>query len=149
MRAVVDTNVLVSALLVPGSKPYDVVRAWDAGLFDLVTSEALTAELHRALNRPRITRRISNAPRTVDLLPAAIDQRAIKVEPAGSISVSRDPDDDRVLEAAVAGGAEYVVSGDADLLAVGQYGSIPIVPPGRFLAALILRSDLLEDPPPL
>lgn len=63
------------------------------------------------------------------------------VNPAFELAVSRDPDDNRVLEAAVAGGADAIVSGDDDLLSLGEYEGIPIVTAVRFLLMLEEMSE--------
>ena len=58
------------------------------------------------------------------------------MSPTREITVSRDPDDNRILEAAVAGAADYIVTGDQDLLVLGEFEGIAIVTPTRFLAIL-------------
>lgn len=135
MRAVVDVNVIVSGLLVRAGAPGQVLDAGAAGEFELVTSPALLAELEDVLSRPRIARRISvdDARSFVERLAA---QSVLVVPEVVLAAVQRDPDDNRILEAAVAGGADVVVSGDKDLLSLEVYEDIPIVAPARFLELL-------------
>ena len=134
MRVVVDTNVLVSSALVPGGPPARLVLAWIEDRFQLITSPELLAELQRVLTRPRVVRRILTSDGSI--LLEQLDDRAEVVHPSVRLEVVRDPDDDRVLEAAVAGMADVIVSGDRDLLDLGEYEGISIVTAAQFLAML-------------
>ncbi len=130
MRVVADTNVLVSALVFPGGVPEDIYRLAVGGRIDLVTSRPLLAELGRVLElelgwEPS---RAEDAVRQVIRLADVVEPREAVVE------IEADPADDRVLEAALEGGAEAIVSGDAHLLALGAWRGIPILAPAAFLA---------------
>jgi uncharacterized protein len=137
MRAVLDTNVLVSALLRQGSPPDLLHRAWLYGAFELVTSQPLLDEFARVLARDRISQRIGRSAGDqsefvrdlAEVAIVAVAQRALRV-------VDADPADNAVLEAAVGGSADYVVSGDRHLLDLGEFEGIRIVTPARFLAIL-------------
>lgn len=140
MRAVLDTNVLVSAVLGRGGAPDHVLRAWRDGAFQLVTSRALLEELERVLARPRIAERLGWLPSESRLFVAALAESAIVVGASGQLKVvAADPDDDRVIEAAVEGEADYIVSGDRHLLDLGSYGDIPVVTPAAFAALLAVE----------
>ncbi|MDE3094690.1 MAG: putative toxin-antitoxin system toxin component, PIN family [Chloroflexota bacterium] len=136
MRAVVDTNVLISAGLSPGGNAARVVDAWRADRFTWITSPHLLAELARTFEARKLKGRINWSPRQRAEIVALLATFAEVVEPAVLVDVCRDPDDNRVLEAAVAGSADCIVTGDGDLLALAAYESIPIVTPARFLAVL-------------
>ena len=129
MTGVLDTNVIVAALVAKGLCHEVVVRA--LGACTVVTSTPLLDELERTL-RARFT-----------LGPAAnafLEQLRVRVrlvEPMTLPSpVSRDADDDVVLATAVAAGAAVIVTGDQDLLVIGRYGGIDIVSPREFLTRL-------------
>lgn len=133
MIAVVDNNVYVSSLLSPHGSPARVLDAWRANAFVLVTSEPLLAEFSKVLSYPRLAPRIAPDARQVIANVAA---RAIIVTPTRSVAVCRDPDDNAVIEAAIAGGADYIVSGDQDLLDLREFEGIRILTPSEFLANL-------------
>ncbi|MDP2674454.1 MAG: putative toxin-antitoxin system toxin component, PIN family [Dehalococcoidia bacterium] len=137
MRAVLDTNVIVSAILSPGSSPDSILRASRRGALDLVTSAPLLHELEDVLGRPRIAKRLGWTAEERASFIAAFSDFAVIVAPKERFQVVRaDPADNRVLEAAVAGSADYAVSGDHHLLDLGSYEGIPIVTPARFAAIL-------------
>jgi len=137
MRAVLDTNVLVSAVLSDVGPPGSILRAWRDGSFQLVISPPLLRELEAVLTRPRIARRLgwSEAERTAFIV--ALGESVMIVAPKKEIAlIDADPADNRVLEAAAEAGADYIVSGDRHLLDLGSYEGIDIVTPARFAAVL-------------
>ncbi|MEX0781672.1 MAG: putative toxin-antitoxin system toxin component, PIN family [Dehalococcoidia bacterium] len=141
----VDANVFVSGALVLEGPPSQVVDAWLAGDFEIVISPALLAELADVLGRVRIARRIRRPGGAAQLL-RRLNVGAIMVTPLEELAVvSRDPDDNRVIEAAVAGAVDFIVSGDDDLRALGSYLDIPIVTPARFLVILEELAGLGES----
>ncbi|MFA5787942.1 MAG: putative toxin-antitoxin system toxin component, PIN family [Actinomycetota bacterium] len=114
MRAVIDTNVWVSGLILPGSLPGQILHAIRDGAVVPVVSWELADELVRVLRRPRLRHyHISEQDvRDVTALLAPFLPRAdVQVEVA-----IRDPADEHVIVAAIAGGAETIVTGDRDLL---------------------------------
>ena len=137
MKAVLDTNILVSAALVPGSGPHQILGAAKQGEFELVTSEILLDELESVLSRRRVLRRLGWPDAGPSEFIEGIEESATIVLPQKEITrVINDPDDNRVLEAAVAGGAEYIVTGDSDLLELDRHERTGIVTPAQFLAIL-------------
>ena len=136
MRVVLDTNVLVSAVLAPGSPPAQLLQAWRDGAFQLVVSGDLLVEIRDVLNRPRIAERSGWSEEDVATLVGALLASAAFVEPTERVSVVSDDDDNRVLEAALTGEADYVVSGDRALLNLGNFEGIEIVTPARLAAIL-------------
>jgi len=134
VSAVLDTNVLVSGLVAEQGFPRQLLDAWLEGRYTLVTSFYLVEELIHVLSYPRIVQRL----RLNDAEPAAILAALLsraKVTP-GQLhlsGVTRDPKDDAVVACAVEGKADYVVSGDQDLLALGEYEGIQVVTPRRFM----------------
>jgi uncharacterized protein len=135
--AVLDTNVVVSALLKSGGASAHVMRACLDGLATPVTTKALSAELERVLGYPRIASRLGI--RNTHQWAPFVDylDSCLVVEAITSLSgVTRDADDDRVLEAAIDGPAQYIITGDSDLPTLGRYAGIEIVTPARFVEIL-------------
>ena len=140
MKAVIDTNVIVSAGLRSGTPPDVVVRAWIDGRFEAITSEQLLRELEAVVERPWLARRLAWAQSDRLSFIAGLRRRANMVTPSASLSiVTRDPSDNRVLEAALAGEADYIVTGDRHLLELGDFEGVEIVTPARFVAVLAER----------
>lgn len=117
MPAVVllDTNVWVSAFLNPSGPPARVRHAWYAGRYEVVTSLPLLEELSDVLTRPRLTRKYPIVADDVTEFLQLLVERSTVVIPTGSIRECRDPDDDVLLETAILGKAQYVVTRDDDL----------------------------------
>lgn len=125
---VVDTNVLVSALGFGGSPLDALLRTFDDDV-RLLASEETLDELERVMTYDRLP--FTDADRTQYL--AILRREADVVRPDESVEVVRDSDDDKFLEVALAGDADYVVSGDRDLLALESYCGIDIVAPDAFV----------------
>ena len=110
MRVVIDANVLLSVALRPSTDP--LLEALLARRFLPVTSEALMDELRGVLARPQCIRMLGV--QRCRMLLAVIREAALIVTPAQRLAICRDPTDDQVLEAAVEGHVEYIVTGDHD-----------------------------------
>lgn len=127
MRVVADTNVVVSGLLWKGPSRHllDLARS---GAVTLFTSPQLLAELLDVLQRPKLERRLEQAGVTPWELVAGYGVLArLVTAPQRPAVVLDDPDDDRVLECAVASDAELVVSGDQHLLDLSEHEGIRIL----------------------
>jgi putative PIN family toxin of toxin-antitoxin system len=133
-RVVIDTNVIVSGLARRLGTPARVLALRHDPAVTLISSEELLAELGRVLRRP--STQYFTGYSSADVSEFVSEWRNVNevVEPTVRIDASRDPTDNRVLEAALAGHADYIVSGDRDLLALGEFDGIPIVTPAQFLA---------------
>lgn len=130
MRCVFDTNVIVSALLLPDSKPRHALnRALREGR--VLVSFAALAELYEVLSRKRF--RLYVDEEDVRSFLAALTREAQWVDVEVQIQACRDPKDDKFLELAVSGQATHIVTGDADLLALNPFRGIEILPPHQFL----------------
>jgi uncharacterized protein len=129
-RVVIDTNVLISAALVPGNAPSRVV-AWVLQHQRLLFSEETFEELRTRLHRPKFDRYLSLEDRKLLLhdFNAAADWVALE-EVA---SFSRDRDDDKFVQTALNGGARWLVSGDVDLLCLGSVQLVKIMTPAQAL----------------
>jgi putative PIN family toxin of toxin-antitoxin system len=138
VSAVVDTNVLVSGLVAPAGRPRQILDAWLEERFRLVTSLYLVEELAHVLAYPRIAKRLRLDEAKLGALLAALLSRAHVVPGQLHLpGVTRNPKDDAVVACAVEGEADYIVSGDQDLLALGQYQGIQIVTPREFAEILV------------
>jgi uncharacterized protein len=115
VRAVVDANVWVSGVLARTSAPAHLVAHFLEGHFELVTSEPLLAELADVLARPHIARRSHLNRSEIRELIGTMRDLGDVVALAGDVKVCRDPEDDPVIETAIRGSADVLVSGDKDL----------------------------------
>ena len=135
MNVVVDTNVLVSALIKPSGIPAQLLT--HVVPFTLVTSEEILAELHRVLHYPRLQRRYGLSEELINtylnLLRAESQVVQVTHDAQG---VSQDPDDDKFLACAATAHVDYLVSGDPHLTRLKRYQGIPILTPRLFLAVL-------------
>ncbi|HTE57914.1 MAG TPA: putative toxin-antitoxin system toxin component, PIN family [Verrucomicrobiae bacterium] len=127
-RVVVDTNVLISALVF-GGKPRLVIDLLSEGAFDAVVSVEILTELKRKIlsKFPAFAKELKQLEKLLER-----DARTVKL---GSIQVTicRDPDDNIFLETAVLGNCQYIVSGDKDLLVLESYKGIKVLKPAEFL----------------
>jgi len=136
MRVVLDTNVLVSALLKRDSIPGRLLQAvWDGSL-DLVLSEPLLTELCDVLDYPKIRRRLVANAIDCDLFLELLPFFTIQVDLSGiQVPRPRDAADEMVLATFVAGQAEWLISGDEDLLVLAD--RYPILTPAAFVARFL------------
>lgn len=133
MRVVLDTNVIISATLIRGGNEDQILRAWQRGAFELVLSPPILEELGRALFYEKLRKfRWMTDEEIVELLQA-LAQGSVRVPGRVRVKASRDPDDDKFLAAATEAEAQFVVTGDRDLLDLKRYGSVRIVRPLPFL----------------
>lgn len=124
---VADTNVVVSALLW-GGKPFQLLEMAVDGHVRLFTSETLLRELQMTLEKPKLARVLAASGRAALEFVADYRRLATLVLQIDAVpTASRDPDDDHVLACAVAARAQYVVTGDDDLLVLGSYEGISMV----------------------
>ena len=132
MRAVLDPNVLIAALLSPAGAPAALVLGWFRGGFELVVSEQLLEELSRALGYPKLRARVSepDAGAFVTLLRSTA---TVAPDPSVAPARSRDPGDDYLLTLAESAAA-VLVSGDLDLLALAA--QFPVRSPAGFLSQI-------------
>ncbi len=138
MRVVDDTNVLVSRFLSPRGPPAKLFSWWERHAFELLVSEPILVEYQRVLQYPHLSERHGMSTAAIADLVAALRQVAILVTPTEQLDViAADPADNMFLECAVAGGAAYIVSGDAHLLRLCVYQGIPILTPAAFLAVVV------------
>lgn len=132
MRAVLDVNILISALLSRRGTPAQLITRWLAGEFELVVSDALLGELERALGYPKLRSRIP-APEAQRFVGALRRSACVVVDPDVVPPRSADPGDDYLLALAAQASA-ILVSGDRHLLDLSE--QFPVRSSQRFLQAL-------------
>ncbi|MES2832434.1 MAG: putative toxin-antitoxin system toxin component, PIN family [Pseudomonadota bacterium] len=136
MRVVLDTNVLLSALISPHGVPDIIYRAWRAAKFEVVTSRTQLDELRRASRYPKFQAILQ--PHLVGAMVNNL-QRALVLDRLPSNVEDDDPDDAFLLAMAIASDADYLVTGDhrAGLLQKGHVGRTQIVTPAAFYAVVL------------
>jgi putative PIN family toxin of toxin-antitoxin system len=140
MRVVLDTNVFVSALLIPNSPPARVLELTLGGQLRLVISPGIIREIVQVFQYPRIR----NSMKKHRLTEAEVADAVHKILKIATISsgkeiakgVSADPADDMVLSCALEGRADFIISGDQHLTELDNYEGIRIVAPAAFLKLL-------------
>ena len=152
-RIVLDANVIVSALIRPDSVPGRILRAAvEETAVRLVTSNPLLEELRAVLEYPRLQRYLKMSQQDKEEFVILLEQIADPVNIVGypAPGVCRDPDDEPYLQTALAGRADYLVSGDQDLLDLHAVDDLPIILPTDFERILFVglpsKTRLLYNP---
>lgn len=141
MRVVIDTNILVSALIAPAGKPAAIVNAWLDGKFTLLSCALYVDELRSTLQKPRVAELIK--PHKAGRLVNLIKQSAEDTDPLPSVERSPHPMDDFLLAMSEAGNADYLVTGDkSGLLALGCHKATRIISAREFSALFNIGSTL-------
>lgn len=135
-RAVIDTNILIRALIKPLGTVGPVLRYLRDGAYVLIYSELILTELVDVLNRPRIRDKYGLTTEDIEIVVSLILLRGETVVPTSRITICRDPKDNMLLEAAADGNANMIVSGDDDLLSLENFEEIPIITPFEFLKGM-------------
>lgn len=134
MRVILDSNVLISALISTGSPPDLIYRAWRANRFTLVTSQAQLDELRRASRYPKLQKLVP--PREFGALVNRM-HGALVLNKVPLIELSGDPADNYLLSMAAVADADFLVTGDTrDILHLKKFGNTRILSPRAFLKLL-------------
>ena len=139
MRVLLDPNLLISHLLVPlgGRNPTRIVEAATAGVFVLLLPQDAVDELRRRVaSKPYLRDRITTEELEALIRALATSAIALPELSEGAPVVGRDPKDDYLIAHAVLGRADYLVSGDADLVSLGEVAGVRLVNPARFIQVL-------------
>jgi uncharacterized protein len=142
LAALLDTNVRVSAFLKPNGPPGQVVAAWADDEFSVVTLLLQLSEIAEVLSRPRLVQRFRYPHRDAEAFVRLIAARATVVQTSGELKICRDPDDDQIVEAAIGGKAQYLVTRDddlkrdLDLIKMARANRVRVVSIRRFLRRL-------------
>jgi putative PIN family toxin of toxin-antitoxin system len=135
MRLVIDTNVLLSALMTPASPSAQILALWRSRKFDLLTAGEQLEEIARVTRYPKIRARLS--PALAGRFVNHLRDLAITVKKLPKIDLAPDPDDNYLLALAEAGHAQFLVTGDRPLLALKRHKSTHIVTPAALIALLM------------
>lgn len=125
-KIVVDTNVILSGLLF-GGNPEKILKLFANDQIKLILSPEILSEILKKLNAFGLDTKFIEETRYI------FETRAIKVLPKKKFHLVRDPTDNKFLEAALEGKAEYIITGDKDLLTLRSFRKILIVSPGEFI----------------
>jgi len=147
MRIVLDTNVLVSAILSPRSNSAHIMKLVLEGVVNLVISHDILDEAYRVVRYPKLVRLMKKngvAPEDVDFFLERLS--AIAVVTRGELKldvIQDDPSDNMILACAVEGEADFIISGDHHLTDLKEFQGIQILSPAAF-PACIMREGLTE-----
>ncbi len=135
MRVVLDTNVVVSAILF-GGKPQEILKAALVGDIRLCISEAMLTELRGVFQRPKFSFK-------AEIIQGIISELTLLAEwvtPKTHLDlVKADPADNQVIDCAVEASADYIITGDTHLPQLGKYGKVEIANPDAFIKMLANR----------
>lgn len=127
-KMVIDTNVFISGLLF-GGKPEQILKSWAKNEFILCISPELQAEI---VNKLQIKFKVSS--KIIDDLIVDLEEQAKKFLPHANVSLLRDPNDNLLLELADEAKADYLISGDKDVLIIKEYKGTKIISPAEFFS---------------
>lgn len=130
LKIVLDTNVIISSIIF-GGKPRQIIKLVQENKVIAITTPILIAELLEIL-----VKKFQFTPIKVKLVWELIKDNFTVVYPSGTVHILFDEDDNRVLEAAIEGACNYIVTGDKDLLNIVIFQNIPILKPDDFLSAI-------------
>jgi uncharacterized protein len=137
LRAVVDTNILVSGFISPLSYPREIEKRWRNGQFELITSTPIIEEIRRVLYLPRIKQKYRLSESSIRAFILAITYKANCT--AGKLilsGVAPDPGDDKVISCAVEAQADFIVTGDKKFQRLDAYQSVRIINAESFIKIL-------------
>jgi putative PIN family toxin of toxin-antitoxin system len=128
IRAVLDANTIISALLVRVGMPARVLAAAFATIFECCSSDAIVAEVTRTLSSRRVQRKYPIDAIEVARVRRFLESDAVHVPISVTVQgVATHPEDDLILATAVSARADYLVTGDRQLIALGEYQGVQIV----------------------
>ena len=135
MRVVLDTGILIAALITKDTPPDRIYQAWRKRRFELVTSQWQLDEFRRVSRYPKLRKYLQ--PIEAGNLVNGLRHQAQFLEELPAVDLSEDPDDNPLLAMAIAGEVDYLISGDKrDVLALKKVGKARIITARRFLTIL-------------
>ncbi len=147
MRIILDTNVMVSAILSPRSTSAQIIRLVLDGVVNLIISHDILDETLRVIRYPKLVKLMKKNGVALKEVEYVIDRlSAIAVVTPGKLTldvIQDDPSDNKILACAVEGEVDFIISGDHHLIELKEFQGIPIVNPATFVA-IIKREGLPE-----
>ena len=132
IRVVMDTNIIVSSLLIREGNPALIFKMFLWGEIENAITTEILAEVKEVFSRQKITKRMSLVKR--EFILNSLEEFSKKITPGLKLEeIKEDPDDNKILECAVAAAVEYIISGDDHLLKKKEFRGIKIVSPAEFL----------------
>jgi len=145
IRLVLDTNVLISAILSPRGKPAFILKLALGEVVELVLSRAIIEEMQKVLHYPKLLKLLKRNKVSVEDVESFIDNLKIIAEiTKGELVIDvikDDPTDNIILSCAVEGGVDFIISGDSHLLNLANFEEIEIVDPATFLKLTNIKYD--------
>ncbi len=137
IRVVLDTNVLIAAVInIKSSVSREIYQNFINQQFSLITSSEVLEELEEVLSRERIRKSHHHSTEKLKEIISELVDLSYLVPGITKVEVVRDPDDNKIISAALEGKADYIVSRDRDLLDLKEYQGIQIVTPEEFMGVL-------------
>lgn len=137
IHIVIDANLFVSAVLKPDSRPAEIISLVRDDKIKLLMSEDIENEIRAVLLYPKIARRHKKSKEYIDVFFNKLRSAAIFVIPKERLSVVKgDPSDNKYLECAVTGNAQYILTGDSHLKEIAVYKGIRVLTAANFLAII-------------
>jgi putative PIN family toxin of toxin-antitoxin system len=133
---IIDTNVFISGLIIAKGNPYKILRLWQRGSIQVAVNSVLISEIHTVLDRKKIKSKFHLSDATVRELIHLLQEWGIEVAVKPSKLIVRDPKDQYLLDLALSAKADFLISGDSDLLALADeegLKKLQIISPKAFL----------------
>lgn len=142
LEVVIDSTVLVSALLTRGGVAALLVQHAKDGVFLCCLAEEILAETQRVLHYPELMEKYRYTEQDIEEFCQVLREAAFLVGDLPPLAVVRDPKDDMIVACAVVAQASHIISRDRDLLSLGTYEGISIVTPEGFMRILRERGEI-------
>ena len=137
LRVVLDTNTLISGMIVEKGSPAAVLRAWKSNVLVMVSCQSLIEEFVRVARRPHLQVAYRLTDDRIEEMAQLIRAKAFLTSELYEVDVIKDdPDDNVVISCALEGGAQYIVSGDPHLISLKEYQGIRMINAGDFLGVI-------------
>ena len=137
LKVVLDTNVLISGSIANLGNPHFIINAWRNQEFILVTSQEILDEVERVFQYTHIQKKYHPAAEQIEKFTKLLTTQSIMVDLLSIPDViPKDPEDNKILATALAGKANYLVTGDSHILLIEHYNGVEIVSPTTFVAVL-------------